>query len=112
MPKYTFICDEEDGGCSNGFILHCLMSEYSDKQPCPICKKRKPVRRCYEADTLSYIGDSSPKTVGALADHNTSKLSSDELHHINEKNTRYKKDDGSLPQLPDGMTRTRNTLSN
>ena len=110
MPKYTFLCDDEKGGCGNSFEIECLMSEYTPDQTCLKCKIKKPVIRSYQSDLPSYVCDSSPKTLGALADRNTSKMSEDERQFIHKKNTAYKNSEPLAP-LPDGMTRTRGTYN-
>ena len=99
MPLYTFMCDPENRGCSHVFSISCLMNEISTKKPkCPGCKKTKSVIRDWSNDNI-YVGDSSPKTVGALADRNARNMSSDEQHSIKTKNRIQKpKFTGSVPE--------------
>lgn len=106
MPKYTYLCDKDSGGCGKTFYIRCSIDSYSATQTCPKCRKRKFTRRYYEEDLPIHIGDSSPKTIGSLADRNTSKLSNDEKEYIHKKNTAYRNSE-PLRKLPDGMTRTR-----
>ena len=82
---YPFICDKEDGGCGHNFTIKCSMDEIGDKKvSCPECKKRKPVRRDYAGQNVSFFGPNV--TVGSLADKNSAIMSDDQKHAIKEQN--------------------------
>ncbi len=110
MARYTFLCDEDDSGCGHTFEIACSISEYEEKidrpQTCPECRKIKSVRRDLQSDAIMYVGDSTPKTLGAKCDKNSSRISADEKHHLNKKHNAYKEVAPSKP-LPKGMSRTR-----
>lgn len=97
MPTYTFKCFEENGGCNHHFEITCSMDEIVNLKPkCPNCNKKKSVFRNYDD---VYIFDGSPKTLGALAERNGSRMSADEIHEIKTKNRIQKpKFSGSMPQ--------------
>ena len=100
MPIYIFECDKDLGGCGNIFDVEAFMSDAPTLKPtCKACRKRKPVIRNYKLQTVT-IFDSSPKTLAAQAERNTSRTSLDEQHSINQKNTEYKRQpfSGSLPE--------------
>lgn len=103
MPTYVFICDDEDGGCGRLFELTCLMSEIANLKPtCPLCSSKDAPRRHWQSHAVySYA---SIRTVGALAEHNTDKMSADHIHSIYKKNNAYKEERKKAP-LPDGMSR-------
>ena len=89
MPTYCFQCYEEDGGCGETFELQALMCDAPGLHPsCPSCNKIQPVRRDFPGESHTVF-DASPQTLGALADRNTDKKSSDEIEHIRRKNTAY-----------------------
>lgn len=98
MPTYGFECYEDEDGCGLYFEIECSMDEISNTKPeCPECHSIDAVARNFQGDV--YVFDSSPKTVGALADRNASKISADEQHEIKTKNRLQKpKFTGSLPQ--------------
>jgi len=98
MPTYSFECYDDDGGCGHYFEITCSMSEIENKRPkCPNCQKKSSVFRNY--DNNIYVFDSSPKTIGALADRNAARMSDEEINHIKTKNRIKKpKFTGSLPE--------------
>jgi len=99
MPIYTFECYEEDGGCGQIFDISCGMNEISTlpKPLCPNCNNNIAVSRNFNSDV--YVFDSSPRTVGALAERNTNRMSEDQRNALNEKHTSYKKPfTGKLPE--------------
>lgn len=90
---YTFECFSDEGGCGHLFEQVMSVSEYTDKQTCPQCKKRKCVHRSYVHDRVDgqvRLADSEVKTLGHLAERNTSKRSEEELARINYENNKYK----------------------
>jgi len=108
MPEYTFQCDEEYGGCGHTFTKYMSIQNYTDKQTCPTCSKRKTIRRKLCDDLLSInagIKKSDDEvTVGHLASRNTERMSDDEKSHLTHKHNEYRY---TKPEhdLPDGMSR-------
>jgi hypothetical protein len=98
MPVYGFRCYDDEGGCDFYFEINCPMSEIEGKKPsCPNCEASSSVFRDFDGDV--YVFDSSPKTVGALADRNGARMSQDQINHIKTKNRIQKpKFTGSLPE--------------
>ena len=85
--RYSFICDTDDKGCGHQFCIECAMGEISKEQEkvkCPKCKKKKPVRRDFQADDITCFGPTV--TVGSLADKNSAAMSNDEKFSIKETN--------------------------
>lgn len=100
MPTYTFCCYEDKGGCNQIFEITATIAEYDTLKPkCPSCKKIKPIGRCYDID-IHYPTNSTPQTLGALADKNTTKYSDERLKEIRDKNTEYRRQPftGKLPE--------------
>jgi len=94
MPDYTFNCEI----CKILFEITVPMDKIIGLKPeCPHCKKKGKVFRKYDD---IYVYDSSPRTVGTLAERNTIRTSQDEQDYINAKNTAYKRQPftGSLPE--------------
>ena len=102
MPTYQYICDTDDKGCGEIIETSCLFAEREANQPkqCPNCKKRKPIHQVFGTPYLSI-----PKTIGSLSDKNSSKLSSDEKHHINSKNNDYREKGTNWEGTAEGMIR-------
>lgn len=68
MPFYTFHCDR----CKEDHEIIMSISEYTDKQSCPICMGK--VQRNYKAENIGgYVSD-EPKTIGSLAEKNAKKF--------------------------------------
>lgn len=85
---YDFECYLEEGGCGNQFEVKSSMDEIIGLKPkCPACKKKKAVARNYGGVHV-FEG---PKTLGSLADKNSSRMSADYKHHLTEIHTEYKK---------------------
>ena len=97
MPSYGFECYEDDGGCGMQFDIICSWDDIEGKAPkCPNCNKKKAVSRNFSGNVIVF--DASAKTVGALAERNGSRMSADEIHHIQTHNRLSKpKFSGSLP---------------
>ena len=96
MPVYIYECYEEDGGCSTVFEIQCNRDEISQQKPiCPGCSKKKSVSRNFND---VYVFDSSPRTVGSLADKNAKKMSNDQMTRIKTKDRIKPKFTGSLPE--------------
>lgn len=65
MPIYTFHC----GKCEADHEILMNISEYTNNQKCPDCKKL--MNRNFTAERVyGYISD-EPKTVGSLAEKNS-----------------------------------------
>lgn len=91
MPNYCFLCND----CHYKFEDYCSMSKIQEfNTDCPQCFS-KNVGRDFKSEKTS--GYSAIRTVGALADRNTEKKSSDELASIKERNFSYLK---NRPQDP------------
>ncbi len=57
-----------------------------------------------DASTLVGVADSTPKTLGALADKNASKMSEDEKAAIKERDhAPFRRSIEDRPKLPNGM---------
>ncbi len=92
MPTYAFICDK----CPHRYELDMMMSEIGSYKPkCPLCKKK--ARQDYS--NVSVFGPN--KTLGSLADKNTSIMSEEQKKHIYDKNNEYKKKPYTGP-MPEG----------
>jgi len=102
MITYVFTCYEEDGGCGHTFEVEAHMSDVKGLKPrCPECRKIKSVARDFCAEDKSFV-DASPTTVAALAERNTSRLSTDEKHHIHKKLNAYRDKPYTGPMPKDG----------
>lgn len=106
MPQYSFVCCQESGGCGHTFEKYAKISDYekqilNKRHKCPSCHKIKPVRR--ELTPPLYVGDSSPKTVGALADRNTDRMSDDHRESLMREHTKYL-DAPFTGKLPEGAS--------
>ena len=102
MPEYSFFCES----CSHKWSIVCSMSQYTDKQSCPSCRKRKTVFRDFLADDV-YGGYnyslSEVKTLGHYADKQTKKYGKTKCEDmIGEFKTKKTQGGG---ELPEGMRR-------
>ena len=97
MPTYNFHSD----CCNEDFEIFMTISEYTPTQKCPTCGKSNKVFRNYVEDNVS--GNIAKRTLGALAEHSASKMSSDEKEHLWRKHNAYRL--GPKPELPAGMER-------
>lgn len=91
MPRYEYDCER----CSSHFEIQCSMTEVVGLQPkCPNCKKSGKVVRDFSGVIVSV-----PKTLGSLADKNSSSFSEDKKQHLITKHNEYKssKFEGKLP---------------
>lgn len=79
MPLYTFVCE----ACDYIFEKNLSMKKSGEIQPCPVCKTKKHVYRDFKADNVSVA--EGPKTLGSLADRNSSKFSNDKKDMLKEK---------------------------
>ena len=78
------MCDIEDGGCGHVFEVLMNRANYVAKQICPKCHQQQSVRRHYLADAV--MSQSSPQTLGMLANKNSDKMSHEAKQAIIEKN--------------------------
>lgn len=103
MPEYSYICDEDNGGCGHYFTVFQKLSEYKLLKRCPSCKKHR-LRRAYEDDIAygSVKKSDGAITIGHLADRNSSRMSSSQKAELHAKHNAYK---GKGGDLPDGMKR-------
>lgn len=97
MPTYTFLCER----CNVDFEVCMSISTYNPSQDCPTCKKSDKTCRDYRSDNVS--GTIANRTLGAVADKNTSRMSEDEKEHLWRKHNAYRL--GPKPELPPGMER-------
>jgi len=81
MTEYSFICDKEDGGCGNVFIVTMNRNTYTSHQACPKCQQTQAVHRHFQNDTPTICMD--PQTLGMRAEKN--KMSREAQQHITEK---------------------------
>jgi len=104
MPEYSFYCKD----CTNRWSIVCAIAQYTDKQTCPSCKKRKSVFRDLERDVSTVYGAvslslSEVKTLGHYADKQTKKYGKWKCEDM-RKNFKTKKEEGGK-DLPAGMSR-------
>lgn len=85
MPEYIFTCSD----CGAEFSEYCSMFEIEALKPA--CRNAD----CYSLNVYRNFkaerkhGNGGTKTLGSLADKNTSKMSSDERHHLTEQHFAY-----------------------
>ena len=99
MPFYSFLCDD----CLFDFEANITIDEYDNllsKIVCPNCLSRN-VFRDYKSDNVS--GGVVFKTLGAIADRNNERMSSDEKQALFLKHNDYRFQ--PKPELPEGMKR-------
>lgn len=99
MPIYTYICPD-----CGPFVLVTSVIKYSPLMPCPTCKQSCCRDFVGDVTSLQKPFDSTPKTVGSLADRNASKLSNDEKHELKKKLLINSEKEQSR-ELPSGMSR-------
>lgn len=93
---YDFKCDPDLGGCDTVFEVSVPMSVISGLKPiCPNCRAYSSVARVYSSPTVNI-----PKTLGSLADSNTSKLSADHKEYLSRKHNEHREKlfTGKLPK--------------
>jgi len=96
---YDFECYLEDGGCGHQFEVKSSMNEIVGLKPkCPACKGKKAVARNYGG---VHVFDGQ-KTLGSLADKNSSKMSEDFKNYLTKKHTEYQREPFS-GKLSEGM---------
>jgi len=98
MPEYSYSCDPQEGGCGHTFSVIQSMSDYKKLKKCPVCKKHKLIRD-YSLDNVSgsVKGSGGAKTIGHLAELNSSRLSSDQREVMKKKHNEYRENADSLP---------------
>lgn len=96
MPTYVYECRK----CEHGFEQYQAMSD-KPLVKCPVCKKHE-LFRVIQPLMLGTV--SSPRTVGALADKNASKMSQEQKDKILEQQ-KTARDQVLFEQLPNGMSR-------
>ena len=104
MPEYSFLCE----GCDNRWSIVCSITEYTDRQKCPSCKKIKTVFRDLRTDASNIYGAvtlslSEVKTLGHYADKQTKKYGKAKCEEM-AREFKTKKIEGGR-ELPDGMSR-------
>lgn len=100
--EYCFRCFASDGGCDHRFQISCDRNEISGKKPtCPVCRKRKTVHRDYGSESI-MAKEHAPRTIGALADKNSEKLSDEQKSILTKKHKAYLENRPGRP-LRDGM---------
>ena len=101
MPEYSFLCES----CAHKWSIACSMNEYTDKQSCPSCRKRKTVFRNFEEDQTHasvVLSLSEVKTLGHYADKQTKKYGKAKCEEM-AREFKTKKVAGG--ELPAGMSR-------
>ena len=102
MPEYSFYCE----GCSNKWSLVSSISDYTPKQKCPECKKKKTVFRNFAEDEVYSaiaLSLSEVKTLGHYADKQTKQYGKWKCEDLAAE-FKTKKDEPT-ESLPDGMSR-------
>jgi hypothetical protein len=103
MPNYTYECVKNDGGCGHIFEIYCLIKDYPPQSlRCPKCNLVEYIKRNFQEDVPST--QIPHKTLGSLADKNTSNFSKEAKNNLWKKHNDYRfKQPTKL--LPSGMTR-------
>lgn len=99
MPTYTYICPD-----CGPFIVTTSVPKYKAVLLCPACKGSCTRDFLGDVASLQKPFDSTPKTVGSLADRNASKLSNDEKRELKKKLLINSEKEQSR-ELPAGMSR-------
>ena len=102
MPEYSFYCE----ACSNKWSLVSSMEDYTPKQKCPECKKKKSVFRDFSEDKVYSavaLSLSEVKTLGHYADKQTKQYGKWKCEDL-AADFKTKKDEPT-ESLPDGMSR-------
>ena len=98
MPEYSYVCDPQLGGCGHLFSVVQSLSEYKQLKRCPECKKHKLVREYSEDNVVGTVkGSKGAKTLGHLAELNSSRLSRDEKQRLRKKHNKYRGGSDKLP---------------
>lgn len=98
MPEYSYCCDPQQGGCGYTFSVVQSFSQYKVLKRCPKCKKHKLIRDYSEDNvTGSVKGSGGARTIGQLAEKNSSRMSSDQRQMLNKKHNEYRDKKDSLP---------------
>lgn len=79
------------------------MKDYKEQQNCPLCRSINTNRE-YGVDNI--MGSVETRTLGALADKNSSKMSTDQKESLHRKHHYYKYEKPTK-ELPAGMERMR-----
>lgn len=93
MPQYNFSCNQDHEGCGTLIRLDCSMADLDNQislLKCPNCKKKKAIRRVYDGESFPMAYQ--PKTLGTLADKNSSKMSLDYKTHLKDQYETFKKE--------------------
>ena len=107
MPEYSYVCDPQQGGCGHSFSVVQSFSEYKALKRCPSCKKHRLIRD-YGADNITGTvkGSGGAKTLGHLAEVNSSRLSSDQKEALRQKHNKYKDNPDAIPVKGERMKKT------
>ena len=98
MPEYSYCCDPQQGGCGYTFSVVQSFSQYKVLKRCPKCKKHKLIRDYSEDNvTGSVKGSGGARTIGQLAEKNSSRMSSDQKEVLNKKHNEYRDKKDNLP---------------
>jgi len=81
MPNYTFVCNE----CNGSFQVTCRIKD-KKRVKCEYCKSRD-LTQSWE-DYNIYVCD-PPRTLGSIADKNTSGMSQEAIEAQTDKNNEY-----------------------
>jgi hypothetical protein len=97
MPTYCYECE-----CGSQFEKTYTPEEIDQgkKPTCPACQKRKTVYRNYGGESVSFT-DGQPQTVGALADMNSKRMSTEEKVEIRRKQYTGRLPDGASTYIED-----------
>lgn len=97
MPEYVYDCMSELGGCGYMFSTFQTMAEFNPNQPpeCPLCKLTKYVKINLDVNIRPNLG---PKTLGSLAEQNTTRMSEDARQDRWRKDHKYLFADNPLPR--------------
>ncbi len=90
MPIYTFTCDK----CKKNFEQVTSIAQYNGRAIHSECGEESQ-KRDFQAEKMA--GFMKERTLGAVADKNTAKMSEDEKDALFMKHNEYRKGEAKLP---------------
>jgi len=100
MPVYSYVCPTHQV-----FEVVTSIKNYKPVVKCPQCSKKCQRDIVGDAETLVHGGDSTPKTLGSLADKQTSNMGDEQKRELWKKHNAYRYEGEPSKELPAGMER-------